>query len=63
MEERERERASNVGLPKEGAFLVEVAETFMRCDKQNMWSVLGTSYSVILTRREGVRVRLLLEEV
>ena len=52
-----------MGLPKEGAFLVEVAETFMRCDKQNMWSVLGTSYSVILTRREGVRVRLLLEEV
>ena len=35
MEERERERESNVGLPKEGAFSVKVAETFMiRCDKE-----------------------------
>ena len=46
-----------MGLPK-GAFSVEVAETFMRCDTQNMWSVLGTSYSVKLTRKEGVRIRL-----
>ena len=59
MEERERERESNVGLPKEGAFSVEAAETFMRCDTQNMWSVLGTSYSVKLTREVGVRVLLL----
>ena len=40
MEERERERESNVGLPKEGAFSVEVAETFVRCDTQNMWAFL-----------------------
>ena len=38
--ERERERESNVCLPKEGAFSVEVAETFMRCDTQDMWAFL-----------------------
>ena len=43
-----------MGLPKEGAFSVEVAETLMGCDTQNMWSVLGTSYSIKLTRKEGV---------
>ena len=47
MRERERKRESNVGLPKEGAFSVEVAETFMRCDTKHVVCVRNFLFSKI----------------